>query len=276
MPALLAVPDKLILEPMFFEFMAGDDTPIIEHAHYISAGIDPSIYASHVACDTDDAGNPCVYLYFSRDMSKCLLDDTYTHPGEIAMLEIVLAGIKRAVIKRETDLLTADELRSHKDEVRAAILEELKIWVQYHCFERAARNTARNILDSRFVSKWKIVKLPDGSTKRIIRMRMAMRGFKDWDIESLATYSGTASRNSQKVLVSETSCHPDWEFLTVDINRAFLQGMTYREMHELTGEAERVVHFTLPPGASAVLRLIPGFHDFNEYTEVLKCVKPGT
>ena len=52
--------------------------------------------------------------------------------------------------------------------------------------------------------------------------------------------------------------------------------MTYQEMHELTGEAERIVHFTLPPGSSEVLRLIPGFETFDERTEVLKCVKPGT
>ena len=254
-PEEFAVPDSPLLDAMFVAPLEHDPTPIAQFAHYVSAGLDPALYASQTMCDTDDAGNPCVYMFFSRDMSKCLLDDSYMQPGDIAMLEIVLAGIKRAVIKRETDLLTPDELRKFTVEVRAAILEELKIWVQHNCFERAARKTARNILDSRFVAKWKVVKLPDGSSKRIIRMRMAMRGFKDWDIENLTTYSGTASRNSQKILASEASCHPDWEFLTLDINKAFLQGMTYQEMHELTGEAERIVHFTLPPGSSEVLRL---------------------
>ena len=103
-----------------------------------------------------------------------------------------------------------------------------------------------------------------------------MRGFKDWDADSLETYAGTASRMSQRLLSSEVACHPEWEMLSVDIEKAFLQGMTYQEIHELTGEALRVVHFSLPPGAAAQLRKIPGYESYDESTECLRCIKPGT
>ena len=60
------------------------------------------------------------------------------------------------------------------------------------------------------------------------------------------------------------------------MEKAFLQGLTYKELSEKTGEAEREVHFTLPPGAASQLRKIKGYEDFNESSECLRCVKPGT
>ena len=43
-----------------------------------------------------------------------------------------------------------------------------------------------------------------------------------------------------------------------------------------TGEPERVVHFTLPPGSAVFLRMLPGFESFDERFHVLRCVKHGT
>eukprot|EP00959_Pyramimonas_sp_CCMP1952_P029124 610780-Pyramimonas_sp.AAC.1 len=42
------------------------------------------------------------------------------------------------------------------------------------------------------------------------------------------------------------------------------------------GEALREVNFTLPPGSAAILRKAPGCEDFDEMTECLHCIKPGT
>ena len=44
--------------------------------------------------------------------------------------------------------------------------------------------------------------------------------------------------------VSEVACHPDWESISVDVEKAFLQGLTYKELAKMTGEPERIVHFT--------------------------------
>eukprot|EP00973_Karenia_brevis_P051066 7091569-Karenia_brevis.AAC.1 len=53
---------------------------------------------------------------------------------------------------------------------------------------------------------------------RIIRMRMAQRGFKDLDKGRLITFSGTASRLSQRLVVSKVCCRQDegWRLSTVD------------------------------------------------------------
>ena len=65
-------------------------------------------------------------------------------------------------------------------------------------------------------------------------------------------------------------------FLTVDVSKAFLQGATYEELHQLTGEAPREVCFTLPKGMAEMIRQLPGYEDYDERYHCLKCDKPGT
>ena len=74
---------------------------------------------------------------------------------------------KKAVIERDTDVLTPEELVKHKDEVAAAVLKELQTWQKYKCFSRKARNQASNIIDTRWVFKWKYEALPSGEKRRI-------------------------------------------------------------------------------------------------------------
>ena len=62
----------------------------------------------------------------------------------------------------------------------------------------------------------------------------------------------------------------------MDINTAFLKGLTYKELAQATGEQERTVCFTLPPGSAAVLRTLPGFAHYDESRHCLQCLKPGT
>eukprot|EP00959_Pyramimonas_sp_CCMP1952_P189222 3957985-Pyramimonas_sp.AAC.1 len=57
---------------------------------------------------------------------------------------------------------------------------------------------------------------------------------------------------------------------------AFLKGLTYREIAEATGEKERVVCFTLPPGSATVLRCLPVFENYGESKHCLQCLKLGT
>ena len=67
-----------------------------------------------------------------------------------------------------------------------------------------------------------------------------------------------------------------WDIATTDISKAFLQGVTYKELAELTGEPIREVNFYLPPSSVILLRQVPGFENFNPISEVLHCDKPGT
>ena len=57
---------------------------------------------------------------------------------------------------------------------------------------------------------------------------------------------------------------------------AFLKGLTYSELAEVTGEKERMACFTLPPGSATVLRSLPGFERYDESKHCLQCLKPGT
>ena len=74
-----------------------------------------------------------------------------------------------------------------------------------------------------YLIKWKWVKDETGKSNRIIRCRLALRGFKDQDADWLETYAGTAGRTSQRILTSEAANHPRWDFLTIDVNKAFFK-----------------------------------------------------
>ena len=110
---------------------------------------------------------------------------------------------------------------------------------------------------------------------RIIRARLTVRGFKDSGTFDVDRYAGTSSRSSQKVVVSEAAAR-GWDILSADISKAFLQGVTYKELAELTGEPPREINFYLPASDIPLLRMIPGFEDFDPATEVLHSDKPGT
>ena len=73
-----------------------------------------------------------------------------------------------------------------------------------------------------------------------------------------------------------TAVHPDFVTVSIDINKAFLQGLTYDELAAMTGEPRRHVAFTFLKGAAAQLRKTLGYEDFNEYLEWLECTNPGT
>ena len=65
---------------------------------------------------------------------------------EIACLRVFSTGVKKAVIERDTDLLTSAEMVKHRPEVTTADLEELKTWLKYTCFDRCPRKESRNII----------------------------------------------------------------------------------------------------------------------------------
>ena len=95
------------------------------------------------------------------------------------------------------------------------------------------------------------------------------------DKDNVAKYAGTSKRHSQRILCSEAVVR-GWDVATADISWAFLQGVTYEELAEQTGEPLREVNFILPPYCIPFLRKVPGFEDFNPTHEVLHCDKPGT
>ena len=100
-------------------------------------------------------------------------------------------------------------------------------------------------------------------------------GLKDQQKDDVNRYAGTSFKYAQRFVVSEAVTR-GWKIATCDISKAFLQGVTYRELSELTGEPLREVNFTLPSASNGTLRKVKGFETFNPYREVLHCDKPGT
>ena len=75
----------------------------------------------------------------------------------------------------------------------------------------------------------------DGKDVRTIRARLTVRGFKDRDASTLDTYSGTAQRCSQRLVVSKAA-RRGWDLATAGVEKAFLQGVNYEVLAKITGE----------------------------------------
>ena len=204
-------------------------------------------------------------------MSKLLPDlERVPEVGEHAEIRIYNTHTKKTIVQRDDDILTPEEELEHSQKVVQAILDELKTWQGFQCFERQKRSEARNVIDVRWVFKWKIKQ-----GKRFIRARLCIRGFKDTGSDQDVNTSPTATRFSQRLLVSETAARR-WSLASTDIPKAFLQGISYAELAKGTGREERQVSFELSGQPIFCLRQLPGFSDFNPASEVLRCTKPGT
>ena len=120
--------------------------------------------------DEDHDGYQCVQLYLDETLAKNYFGMVYDDDSQ-AILQIYATSAKTTVIKRDTDIMTKEEEKTHWKELQAAMLEELKIWVKYRCFHMRLKHGARNIMDSKNVLKWKWIVDEQGHKKRIIRCR---------------------------------------------------------------------------------------------------------
>jgi hypothetical protein len=157
------------------------------------------------------------------------------------------------------------------------MVDELKTWAKLGCFSRKKRKDARNVIDARWVIKYKwdekvqsVGQTGNSSdtAQRTIRSRLTIRGFKDMDKWNIDKYAGTCSRYAQKILVSECA-RRGWHLCAADVSKAFLQGVTYKELAEITHTEVREVNFTIPAYCTEMLRQVPGFETFDPKEEVL-------
>ena len=121
--------------------------------HYTQAGLNISNYGQPELVDS--YGNPYVEVLLGPEVAKCFLDDAAMASGDAVALRIC-STYKQAVAQREANLLSNKELQQHADLAAAAILEEQHIWNNHNCFRRRLRSQCHNVMDSRFVAKWKI------------------------------------------------------------------------------------------------------------------------
>ena len=131
--------------------------------------------------DVNENGHPYVELLFPGGTAKLLVDEPPPQ-GHTAALLVYNTHSKKAVVETDQDLLTNEEYGKHAKEVVTSIKDELKTWIDHKCFRRRARQGAWNVLDVRWVGKWKKSRdAGSGQMVRKIRMRMTLRGFKDKD-----------------------------------------------------------------------------------------------
>ena len=168
-------------------------------------------------------------------------------------------------IEKNFDALTPAEIKLHSKLVDEAIRKEIQSFVEHKTFARAWRKDCKNVCTSRWVLRWKEV---DG--KRIIKARLTIRGFQDTaDVQSFAS---TASRWGQRIIVS-LSVLFGWNLWIADVSTAFLRGMDFSELSQLTNTEERDVAFLPPRGSERFFTELEGMHDLNFQTEVLRLLK---
>ena len=92
-------------------------------------------------------------------------------------------------VEREQNILSLDEARAHEAECNKAMLDELTRWLNLGAFERFPKKDATNVIDARWVLKWKEV-----NGKRIIHARLVVRGFKD--LQACLLYTSPSPRDS--------------------------------------------------------------------------------
>ena len=144
-------------------------------------------------------------------------------------------------------MLTREEALQHEAACNKAMLEELQRWLNLGAFERVSKKYASNVIDARWVLKWKIVK-----DQRIIQARLVVRGFQDLQAAQLSTYAGTTTRWGQR-LVNSVAVQYRWPLFTADVSQAFLRGLTFEQAAQMKYEVQRDVQFTVPPSSLHIL-----------------------
>ena len=62
---------------------------------------------------------------------------------------------RRAVVQRDDDVLTPARVTEHGKDIEQGMMKELQTWANLHCFSRKKRKEARNVIDTRWVHKFK-------------------------------------------------------------------------------------------------------------------------
>lgn len=161
------------------------------------------------------------------------------------------------VIEKEYDELTAAEVKQNRALVEEAIRKELSSFSEHKCFKPVPKGSIPNVLTNRWLFRWKVI---DG--KKSVKARLVVHGFKDTAAASLSTFANTTSRWGQR-LINSVATQRKWRLRSADIGTAFLQGLTFKQLAELTGEPLRVVGFQCPKGTEPYMKELAEFKHLN-------------
>ena len=117
------------------------------------------------------------------------------------------------------------------DQVDAADKAEIAQFVNEGAFKKIHKDqiTAEmTVVDARWIRKWK--RHPDRSLR--VKSRLCARGFLDKQKGELTTRSTTATRLSQRILVSHAASDASRTLESIDISGAFLKGFNFEQIRE--------------------------------------------
>ena len=218
---------------------------------------------------SDDQSDEPAELVFTHVTAKYLNIRNSISPGsEIVFKYHSTDEVPEVVIQRVNNILTREEALERTDECRTAMIKELQRWSKHKAWRRRSLKGSENLLQSRWVLKWKEMKHVRG-----IKARLVVQGFLDK--QSVSNYSGTTSRWGQRLIII-LSVQINWSLLSLDVSEAFLRGITFQELHEEDpSKPMRSVQLKIPPGSVELFRALEGMEDFNEHEEALEMLKPG-
>ena len=105
-------------------------------------------------------------------------------------------------VDETTDVLSQQDLITYEKEVIAADRDEIHSFIRFKVFEITKRNNARiRPMSTVWVRRWKH-KIVGGSRVRVVKSRLCVRGFLDPQKQGLSKHSSTASRISQRLMLS--------------------------------------------------------------------------
>ena len=97
--------------------------------------------------------------------------DGLDRPPRAVELRVYTTHTRKAVIERNDDLLTPQEVEENHALVTQAIIYELKTWQNFCGFTRQKRREATNLIDTTSMYKWKVK-----GSKGFIRTRLCQDG----------------------------------------------------------------------------------------------------
>ena len=100
-------------------------------------------------------------------------------------------------IQRDLPELNSADVKKHEKEVDTAMAKEWTSWNDHGTSKPRLRSAATNVIDARWVLKWKIV---DGV--KTVKARLCVRGFKDREADHVVTSASTAARWTQRMVVN--------------------------------------------------------------------------
>ena len=134
-------------------------------------------------------------------------------------------------VDTEHDDINEDDVAKIWPLVEEADKSEVEQFVQEDAFKKIHRleiSESMVVIDARWVRKWK--KLADGKKK--VKSRLCARGCLDRQKDLLTTRSTTATRLSQRLLLSLAATF-DMEVESWDIAGAFLKGLNFSQIRDM-------------------------------------------